>query len=320
MMRNFNPFKIGLSEEMDTEYRRVTILTNAVYILMFFLLLPYLVYSFPDLFTNKPFTFREAIPWVAWVSSLFGFVLNALRKHLISKIFFVSSWIAFVTVLPVLTINIRPAAVFLHPFYCMVTTVIVQLVFSLEREKRLYYLFLSVVWLLLIFSFDFITYFNPDLDVAPFLENGSFRWRLVLLMLAAFFNGAIAYLIKLNHDFYAALQKQKDTVAEQNKILNCQRKDLEDLKLFLEDKVASRTQLLLEQNSKLREYTFFNSHILRAPVSRIRGLLYLLSLNTDHEEERKIRLLLDESMGELDYAIKSINDKLQAAELLEEFK
>jgi signal transduction histidine kinase len=78
--------------------------------------------------------------------------------------------------------------------------------------------------------------------------------------------------------------------------------------------------LLLEQNNKLREYTFFNSHILRAPVSRIRGLLYLLSVETSPDEEKRIRSLLAEGMTELDQAIKSINDKLQQAELLEDPK
>lgn len=126
------------------------------------------------------------------------------------------------------------------------------------------------------------------------------------------------YLIRVNHDFYAALQRKNETIYGQYEKLETQRKDLEDLKLKLEEKVKARTQLLLEQNSKLRDYTFFNSHILRAPVSRIRGLLYLLSVETPEEEERRIRMLLAESMVELDQAIKSINDKLQEAELLDE--
>ena len=89
---------------------------------------------------------------------------------------------------------------------------------------------------------------------------------------------------------------------------------------MLEEKVTTRTQLLLEQNNQLREYTYFNAHILRAPVSRIRGLLYLLSVETPPDEEKRIRSLLAESMTELDQAIKAINDKLQQAELLEDLK
>lgn len=78
----------------------------------------------------------------------------------------------------------------------------------------------------------------------------------------------------------------------------------------LEEKVASRTLVLREQNKRLTEYAFFNSHILRAPVSRIRGLLSLLTMKIDWEEEQKVRVLLAASMNELDLAIKSINEKL----------
>jgi signal transduction histidine kinase len=263
-------------------------------------------------------TFRASIPWLAWFSAILGFILNAYRRHLISKIFFISSWILFVTVLPVTTGKNDVIALFLHPFYCMVTSVIIHLIFSQKREKWLHYFFVSIVWVSIIFSYEFIMYFNPTLEVEKFFVGGFFRWRLIILMLAAFFNASILYLIRLNQDFYVALQKQNDTISEQNKTLECQHKNLEELKVQLEEKVAIRTQLLQEQNSKLREYTFFNSHILRAPVSRIRGLLNLLSRDIDDEEKQRIRLLLTDNMNELDTAIKSINDKLQQVESHEE--
>ncbi|HRE65554.1 MAG TPA: hypothetical protein PLM56_03450 [Cyclobacteriaceae bacterium] len=63
----------------------------------------------------------------------------------------------------------------------------------------------------------------------------------------------------------------------------------------------------------MQEYTFFNAHILRAPISRIRGLLTLLSLKVNPEEEKQVRELLVASMNELDQAVKSINSKLEAS-------
>jgi light-regulated signal transduction histidine kinase (bacteriophytochrome) len=89
-----------------------------------------------------------------------------------------------------------------------------------------------------------------------------------------------------------------------------QRESLEKLTSQLENKVAAGTEIVKKQNNQIIEYSFFNSHILRAPVSRIRGLLNLLSHNHSAEEEMRIRSLLSESMIELDNAIKSINDKL----------
>ncbi|MCW5911441.1 MAG: hypothetical protein KIT62_10220 [Cyclobacteriaceae bacterium] len=319
-MKKFNLFKVGVSDEMDAEFRRVTILTNVVYVLIFFLLLPYLVYYLPDYLKIERLTFRATIPWLAWASCILGFMLNSFRRHLLSKTFFICVWILVVTVVPVTAGRNHIVALFLHPFYCTVTAVIIHLTFSHKHEKLLYYFFLGVTWLLTIFSYEFLMHYNPHLEVTAFFTNGFFRWRMIILMIAVFINASIIYLIQLNHDFYNALQKRNDTISAQYKTLECQRKDLEELKQRLEEKVKARTKLLLEQNNKLREYTFFNSHILRAPVSRIRGLLYLLSVDTPEDEERRIRSLLAESMTELDRAIKSINDKLQQAELLEDPK
>lgn len=319
-MKKFNLFKVGVSEEMGSEFRRVTILTNIVYVLIFFLLLPYLVYFLPDYLTLENHTFRSSVPWMAWFSAITGFVLNALRRHLISKVFFISTWIVFVAVVPIVTGGNHVVALFMHPFYCIATSIMVHFVFSQKRERYLYYFFVAVVWALIIFSYEFILYYNPDLNITLYFSNGFFRWRMIILILAAFFNASIIYLIRLNYDFYSALKKRNETISEQYKALECQRKDLEELKQMLEEKVITRTQLLLEQNNQLREYTYFNAHILRAPVSRIRGLLYLLSVETPPDEEKRIRSLLAESMTELDQAIKAINDKLQQAELLEDLK
>ncbi|MBX2914020.1 MAG: hypothetical protein KF856_01980 [Cyclobacteriaceae bacterium] len=313
-----NLFKVGVSEQMGSEFKRVTTLTNIVYVLIFFLLLPYLAYFLPDYIKLEHHTFRSSVPWLAWFSAITGFVLNALHRHLISKIFFISTWIVFVTIVPIITGGNHVVVLFMHPFYCIATSVMVHFVFSRKRERYLYYFFVAVVWALIIFSYEFIVYYNPDLNIGLYFPGGFFRWRMIILILAAFFNGAIIYLIQLNYDFYSALKKRNKTIFEQYKTLESQRKDLEELKQMLEEKVSSRTKLLLEQNNQLREYTFFNSHILRAPVSRIRGLLYLLSVETSPDEEIRIRSLLAESMTELDQAIKAINDKLQQVELLDD--
>ncbi len=319
-MRKFNLFKVGISDEMGSEFRRVTTLTNIVYVLIFFLLLPYLIYFLPAYLKLENHTFRSSVPWLAWFSAIIGFALNAMRRHLISKVFFITAWILFVAIVPVVTGGNHVMSLFMHPFYCIATSVMVHYVFSQKHERYWYYFFVVVVWVLIIFSYEFILYYNPDLNVSLYFPNGFFRWRMIILMLAAFFNASIIYLIQLNYDFYSALKKRNETISEQYKALEHQRKDLEELKQMLEEKVVARTQLLLEQNNQLREYTFFNSHVLRAPVSRIRGLLYLLSVETSPDEEKRIRALLAESMIELDQAIKAINDKLQQVELLEDFK
>lgn len=317
-MRNLNLFKIGLTEDMDTETRRVTILTNVVYIILFFLLTGYLIFYLPDYLKLERLTFRLSIPWLAWVSVVVGISLNMLRQHVLSKLVFISSWIALINIIPTVLGNVSPINFFTYPLYCLVTSTIIHLIFSPYRERFFYYFFTIFVWGLVVFSFEFMSYFNPEVNLQTVFPAGFTLMRVTIIMLTVFINAAVMYLIRINNQFYTSLQKKNETISEQYKRLESQRKALEDLKQKLEEKVAARTQLLTEQNSKLREYTFFNSHVLRAPVSRIRGLLYLLSIEVSPDEEKRIRALLAESMVELDQAIKSINDKLQQAEHLED--
>lgn len=310
-MKKFRLFRIGVTDEMDTELRRVTILTNVVYVLLFFLLTAYLVYYLPAYLRLERLTLRSSIAWLSWITIIVGLLLNKIKQHRLSKIVFMLAWISFMNIIPTLLGVGNPINLFVYPLYCLVSSVIIHLIFSRTREPGLYYSFTILIWLLTIFSYEFISYFNPEVDLLAAFPGGFLRWRIILLMIVVFINAAIMYVISVNQDFYEALQQRNDTISEQNKELEFQRKALEELKQDLEIKVLARTNRLVEQNNKLREYTFFNSHILRAPISRIRGLVNLLTLKIDQQEEKHVRKLLGESMDELDQAVKSINNKLE---------
>jgi tetratricopeptide (TPR) repeat protein len=79
-----------------------------------------------------------------------------------------------------------------------------------------------------------------------------------------FVDGANYELIEKNHE----IQAQADMINEAN----------EEIKLInesLESTVKERTGKIELQNSKLREYSFSNSHEVRAPLARLIGLIYL---------------------------------------------
>jgi signal transduction histidine kinase len=109
----------------------------------------------------------------------------------------------------------------------------------------------------------------------------------------------------------SSLAERNRLISAQNEKLELQQRELGELTTQLEEKVKERTYQLEAQNQRLREYVFFNSHVLRAPVSRIQGLINLLKHPLDREEERKITGLIDESMKELDTAIRSANENLE---------
>jgi signal transduction histidine kinase len=216
----------------------------------------------------------------------------------------------FTTVLLFVIRGSKQSDYLIHPFYCIISSVIVHLLFSYYRERAAYVFFLLITWSLILFSTELITYFMLPSATFPVTLNLA-DWRISNFMFAAFFNLTILYVLRLNHRFYISLQSRNDTITVQNQQLEKQQRQLEDLMVKLEEKVIARTLVLKEQNERLTEYAFFNSHILRAPVSRIRGLVNLLGLTIDKEEENKIRGLLSDSMNELDQAIIAINSKLE---------
>jgi hypothetical protein len=75
----------------------------------------------------------------------------------------------------------------------------------------------------------------------------------------------------------------------------------------LEDRIRERTQELENQNKKLAEYAFINSHILRGPLCRILGLISLIEHSEIKSKEQELINHLRLSGEELDDVVKKIN-------------
>src|SRR5579863_4717807 len=74
-------------------------------------------------------------------------------------------------------------------------------------------------------------------------------------------------------------------------------------------------QAIEEQNEKLREISWIQSHIVRAPLARIMGLIHIIKDIKDNEEEKAMTLdFLMISANELDDVIKNITDKTRVDE------
>jgi signal transduction histidine kinase len=112
-----------------------------------------------------------------------------------------------------------------------------------------------------------------------------------------FINVTLVYVYRINWKAYVELHEKNDTI--------------EHLNQDLEAKVEKRTKLLKEQNEKLREYAFINSHVLRAPVSRILGLVNLLIKADMPSTDKEIIYHLEESSKELDTIIRNLSVTLR---------
>ncbi len=85
---------------------------------------------------------------------------------------------------------------------------------------------------------------------------------------------------------------------------------LRDTNNNLEATVESRTSALEQRNRQLTEYAFINSHLLRAPLSRIMGLSQLIVLDVDSAKEKQLVDALLQSTNEMDSIIRKISEVL----------
>lgn len=90
-----------------------------------------------------------------------------------------------------------------------------------------------------------------------------------------------------------------------------QAEEITQINEVLEARVRERTEELEEQNRKLSEYAFINSHLLRGPLSRILGLIHLMEKDRVMPEDQIIEHLR-RSGHELDDVVKKITDALHS--------
>ena len=114
-------------------------------------------------------------------------------------------------------------------------------------------------------------------------------------------------LVLANLDIQALVNR----VNHQNVLLKKQNSEIEDANALLERKVKERTLSLQDKNKKLVEYTFMNSHLLRAPVSKIQGLLNLIEATSDVEQKSQALSYLRVSVEELDKVVFDINETVK---------
>jgi hypothetical protein len=107
------------------------------------------------------------------------------------------------------------------------------------------------------------------------------------------------------------LQNKSEEINEINTALSEVNKQLSYANENLEQTVAERTEKLESKNKQLTEYAFINSHLLRAPISRIMGISYLIDTNDEQIlKDETVLKALNSSIKELDDIVKGIADML----------
>jgi PAS domain S-box-containing protein len=75
------------------------------------------------------------------------------------------------------------------------------------------------------------------------------------------------------------------------------------------------TQAIEKQNAQLREIAYLQSHIVRAPLCRILGLINMIHMDKEHNMNQELLGFLETSAKELDEVIKAIVDKTESTEI-----
>jgi signal transduction histidine kinase len=115
------------------------------------------------------------------------------------------------------------------------------------------------------------------------------------------------------------LSTHRDMLEGQNKMIARNNRELEEIKRQLEDTVESRTQQLknanqelVQRNNQLEQYAYITAHNLRAPVARLKGLVYIFKkLGAVSKKNMEIVEKISNSALEMDEVLTDINKILE---------
>ncbi len=121
------------------------------------------------------------------------------------------------------------------------------------------------------------------------------------------------------------LKQQKEEIEDKQKKISSKslelarvNKELHSLNNNLEQRVFERTQKLNERNRQIAEFTYYNSHKLRAPVANVLGLINVMELTKDGKVDPILLKHLKTSAMELDKVIFNLKNLLELDEEIDE--
>ncbi|MFZ6009573.1 MAG: hypothetical protein ACOYXT_04435 [Bacteroidota bacterium] len=183
----------------------------------------------------------------------------------------------------------------------------------------------TLFWTIVLMAFIFVNgkyvqslhpVYHITVDPDRFMTAG-FLYTLMTSTIAAFFS----YTQGINRKKLLAqnteLKVLTKEIENQNRVLKNQNEEISSINnqlgesnQHLEDRVRERTWELEEQNKKLAEYAFINSHLLRGPLARILGLVHMLSSTPLSKHETEIVEHLKTASHDLDEVVIKINKAL----------
>jgi len=113
---------------------------------------------------------------------------------------------------------------------------------------------------------------------------------------------------QVNKELEQKVKERTLELEERNDVVLKQKVEIDAINDNLEVMVRKRTKQLEDKNSRIKEYAFSNSHIVRGPLARILGLVSIA------EHEPKVIELIEKNAKELDIVIKEMTQILAEEE------
>jgi len=222
-----------------------------------------------------------------------------------------------------------PFDIYWIPIMSIAHPIIPHLLLDQKKEAGAFWtaiIFCALVWAVADLAIFART--EGGIDAFPALANDYYTYKSTTFFYFFVVNVAFFYIHRTNQRFESGLetkvkevQEQKEEIATQNEelvehrsvieeqldALRQHKEEVQQINDKLEFMVQQRTQELEVQNHQLAEYAFINSNLLRAPLSRVQGLIYLMELSNKIDEDDPMYLHLKESVDEFSGVVLHIN-------------
>ena len=233
--------------------------------------------------------------------------LNSLKKHIITNVLIFSVVSGFFVLG-----GVKGIAAF-----DLVNTIFFVTLIYIGKERNFYLVYLAIIiTVLLIINLTW-----PE-NISDHSKNDPLYFTILITIIRFFLSLNLGLslrdaILKENKKVYKLLEEIKvlnREVSRHNHELKSISKQLLFSNESLEEKIEERTENLRKSNQKLLVYSYINSHIFRAPLARIKGILHLSRIMKKDGDRQELDDLLYKEIDDIDKLTHKISDLINERE------
>ena len=229
------------------------------------------------------------------------FLINRYRKLMLPAMLVIFS----ATLIGVTVVFITQGGMLgMAPFLLIANLAIHTILFSGKLRITIMLIFMVMTIFLMYFTgIANITITGQDLVTN--LNESFIPYMLFMMGVLIYMKTMLSKAIRLNEQGKEELSRINSELQKRSDKLFSGQAELKALNENLEDMVSTQTDEIKTRNDELAEYAYVNAHLLRAPLTRVMGLTYLLN-SQNYLSKNKLERL-KEKAEETDAIVKRIN-------------